>query len=114
MSRHASVICGCEHYVSEKSIKLISCDEGDGRMNVYFVLSGKNDSVSSGSSLSPYLNLSVMPGLFQGFPQENGYTVAAAPASTPVMGPFSCILQEEGGGVMGGGQSQKLGKVPPE
>lgn len=51
-------------------------------MNVCFVLSEKNDSVSSGSSLPPYLGLSVMSWLFQALLQEKGCTVTTAPAST--------------------------------
>lgn len=72
--------------MTERSIKLINSDGGDGRMSVCFVLSEKNESVSSGSSLSPYLALSVMSGLFQGLRQEKGCAVATAPASTPAMG----------------------------
>lgn len=90
------MICGCEHYESGKSAKLINSDGGDGRINVCAVLSEKHDSVSSRSSLSPYLGLSVMSGAPSG---ERLHCCCSARIYTS-HGPH--------------GQSQELGNVPSE
>lgn len=84
-------------------------------MNVGFVLSEKNDSVRNGSSPSPYLALSVMSGLFQGLPQENGCAVATAPASTPAMGLLQLPPSGWGRGfaVRVGGAESKVRKRAP-
>lgn len=94
--------------MTEKSMKLISSEGGTGRMNVCLVLSERNDSVSCGSSLSPYLGLSVMFLLFQGLPRGKGCTVATALASTPATGLLLLHPSERGRGFavgVGGAES---------